>query len=214
MHQLVPLKTKVGIVVALAAVLSGLSGALGLHFLSMSFLVAFIYWVVLYLLLHSWNWVALLPAVLRPAWSKVILNGTWSGKITSEYRGSGGASAPPISARLTIRQTWQEVVFSLETAEMRSRSSGAVPFYDAVTNELQFRYFFETEPRPAASAHNPPQRLGTAVARIKFDAPDCLTITYSNERGPGGEISLRRDAGRERHRILPARALRRRYPVD
>jgi hypothetical protein len=141
--------------------------------------------------------------VPRPRWMQVDLNGKWVGTVSSQFNAGrdGSGKAVDFPATLTIRQTWQEVVFSLETTEMRSRSSGCIPSYDPITRVLQFRYLFETEPFASAAATNPPQRFGRADARISLSEPDKLTITYTNERGPGGDITMRRErTRRERKR--------------
>jgi hypothetical protein len=91
---------------------------------------------------------------------------------------------------------------------MRSRSSGATLSYDPTTYELQFCYFFETSPTAELSAANPPQKLGSAVARISLDQPDNLSITYTNERGAGGDVILERAAkvGARKRKRHPASA--------
>jgi hypothetical protein len=75
---------------------------------------------------------------------------------------------------------------------MHSRTSGVVPLFDAATRELQFRYFFETVPTAASSINDPPQKLGTGIARVALDEPDHIRITYTNERGIGGDLVLKR----------------------
>jgi hypothetical protein len=46
----------------------------------------------------------------------------------------------------------------------------------------------------AHRAENPPQQLGAALLKLRHDTPDHIAITYTNERGHGGDIALRRKA--------------------
>jgi hypothetical protein len=195
MHQLVPLKVKIGLIVVCAAVISGLTSWAGFQPLSLSILVGVIEAAAAWALVNSWDRMAAIPLVPRPRWMQVDLNGKRTGTVFSQFRAAEDRAAKPVEvpATLTIRQTWQEVVFSLETAQIRSRSSGCIPSYDPITRALHFRYLFETEPFAASTAGNPPQRFGRAEARISLADPDKLSITYANERGPGGDITMRRE---------------------
>ena len=137
-------------------------------------------------------------------WARVDLSGEWRGTIQSQWKHQQ-ADVPiaPIPATLDLRQGWEEVVFQLSTESMRSRSSPAIPYYDAATHELQFRYFFETSPTVASSRDNPPQKLGSAIARVDVAKPDRIEISYTNERGAGGDIVLERttpQTGKRRRR--------------
>lgn len=195
MHQLLSLKVKVWTIVGLAALISAFASLADLGPLSLGVVVGIVEFVLLYVLAHSWPLIQALPHFLRPGWAKANLSGEWRGMIQSQWRASSDDSPmPPIPATLVLRQGWPEVVFSLETDKMRSRSSAALPAYDPTTHELNFRYFFETLPTAESSATNPPQKLGSAIARISLDQPDRMTITYTNERGVGGDIVLERAA--------------------
>ena len=198
MHQLVPLKIKIGLIVVCAAVITGLASWAGLQPLSLAIVVGIIEAAAAWALINSWDWMARVPFVPRPHWMRVDLNGKWTGTVYSQFRAAEDSAAKPVEvpATLTIRQTWQEVVFGLETAQVRSRSSGCIPSYDPITRELHFRYLFETEPFASATERNPPQRFGRAEARISLSEADKLSITYTNERGPGGDITLRRQKTR------------------
>jgi SMODS-associating 2TM, beta-strand rich effector domain len=201
MHQLLSLKVKIWIVVGLAAMLASVTSWLGLHPLAIGTLVGILETVILLLLFHSWESIARVSYVPRPAWMSVDLTGKWTGEIRSQWEDEKGASpAKPIPVVVDVRQTWQEVVFSMETDRMRSRSIGTIPTFDAVARTLNFRYFFETEPTALSTATNPPQRLGAAVARFRLGEPNHLSIIYTNERGPGGDISLTRNRNRRSRR--------------
>jgi hypothetical protein len=193
MHHLLPLKFKIGVIVVLAALTAGLASWLGSERLALSVTVGVVELIVIQILLRSWSLLARLPLVPRPAWMKTDLSGKWTGEIRSQWRAAPDApELAPIPTILDLRQTWSEVVFSMSTEKMRSRSTGAVPSYDPITRELRFRYFYETEPTAAANDTNPPQRLGSGLACVKLDMPDRMTIRYTNERSPGGDIELRR----------------------
>jgi hypothetical protein len=78
MHQLLPLKVKIWIIVGLAAIVSGLTSWLGLHPLAIGTIVGVVEFVLLFLLSHSWGWIALIPRLPCPAWMAVDLTGKWS----------------------------------------------------------------------------------------------------------------------------------------
>lgn len=193
MHQLLALKLKIWIVVGLAAIAAALARLADLDPLSMGAVVGIVEFVVIQLLMRSWPLLQFMPRLLRPSWAKADLTGTWRGTIMSQWQAHPGDAPPaPIAATLDLRQGWAEVVFSLHTDKMRSRSSATTASYDPVTHELQFRYLFATVPTADSRAANPLQLLGSAVARISLDRPDSMTITYTNERGAGGDVILKR----------------------
>ena len=131
-------------------------------------------------------------------------SGEWRGKVESQWRTDSGDPAPAaIPVTVGVYQGWDEVVLRMQTERMYSRTSGVVPLFNAATRELRFQYFFETNPTSASSITNPPQSLGTGIARVSLDEPDHLRITYTNERGIGGDIVLKRV-------LSPARGARRR----
>ncbi|MGC9953450.1 MAG: hypothetical protein ABSD21_04125 [Rhizomicrobium sp.] len=189
MHQLVPLKIKLWLIVGLGVLVSAAAHKwAGQSIYSLGSVVGFVELVVIVLMLRSWHWLRrVAPYVpFLPAWMKVDLSGEWQGYIHSQWKKV--PTDPPIPVRLSLRQTWQDVVFIMDTDKMHSRSSPATPFYDHSANELQFRYFFETQPTAASNQENPPQQLGSAMARIDLRNPNNITIKYTNERGAGGDI--------------------------
>ena len=195
MHQLLPLKVKIWIVVGLAGLISAIAARLQLHFVLIGTIVAATEFIVLQLLFHSWSLITHIPFVPRPKWMAMDLSGKWSGEIRSQW-GDGKHELEPICVTLDLNQTWKETAFRMNTEQMHSRSNNAIPNFDPITRELQFRYFFETHPNAASTETNPPQRLGSAIARVKLDDPNRMEITYTNERGSGGDISLRRSRRR------------------
>lgn len=193
MQSLVPLKIKIWLIVALAALVAAIARAIGLGALSLGVVVAVTEFVVIHLLMRSWPLLRHLAWVPLPAWAGVNLSGEWRGTIESQWRSESGEPVPTsIPVTLDLHQAWDEVVFRMNAERMRSRTSGVVPLFDAATRELQFRYFYETEPTAASSITNPPQKLGTGLARVSLDEPDRMRITYTNERGIGGDIVLER----------------------
>ncbi len=200
MHQLLSLKAKLWIVVGLAVLVSASARWMGLDTVSLGAVVGIVEFLVIQLMLRSWRTLHRLSWLPRPAWARADLSGEWCGPIQSQWKKHpDDAAFPPIAATLDVHQSWQEVVFVLKTEKMRSRSIGAVPSFDLNTNEIRFRYFYETEPTAAASGDNPPQQLGSAVARVNLDHPDRMTITYANERGSRGDIELDRRRGVANH---------------
>jgi hypothetical protein len=203
MHQLLSLRTKIWIVVGIAALVAGLARWTGLGALSMGAVVGVVEFVLLHVLMRSWEPLHRLSWLPLPAWAHVDLTGQWQGTIQSQWKKHPeDAALAPIPATLDLRQGWQEIVFSLKTGKMRSRSSAAHPTFDPTMNEIQFRYFYETMPTAEANDANPPQRLGSALARVALDQPDRMTITYTNERSTGGDIILERVPSKSRVRRL------------
>jgi hypothetical protein len=195
MHQLLSLKFKIWIIVAIAALAAAIARLADLGPLSMGAVVGIVEFVVVYLLTRSWPLMHILSWLPRPGWAKANLSGEWTGTLQSQWRANPqDTPLAPIPVMLDLRQGWNEVVFSLRTDKMRSRGSAATPTYDATTHEIQFRYFFETSPTVESTATNPPQKLGSAIARISLDRPGNMTITYTNERSAGGDIVLERVA--------------------
>jgi hypothetical protein len=193
MHHLLSLKAKIWIIFGLASVVAAISSKLFPNALLLGAVVGAVEIFVIVLLLHSWRWTTKARFIPRPRWMSVDLTGRWNGKIYSQWQNDKNIDAvEPIATTLDVKQTWREVVFSLHTDQMRPRSSHAMPNFDPITNELQFRYFFETLPNAASSIANPPQRLGSAIAIVNLDSPNKMEIIYTNERGIGGNIALRR----------------------
>jgi hypothetical protein len=196
MHHLLPLKVKIGIIVILAGGVAGVVNWVGFNRVTLSAVVGIVELIVIYGLLRSWHVLAKMPGMLRPGWLRIDLTGQWDGEIHSLWKPTQDSPLlDPILVSVELRQEWAEVVFRMKTEKMRSRSIGAVPHYDPITRELRFRYFYETEPTAAANELNPPQRLGSALAVVQLDCPDQMNIRYTNERSPGGDIELRRNAG-------------------
>ena len=123
MHQLLSLKTKLWIVVGLAALVSAAARWLELDTMKLGAVVGVVELLIIQLMLRSWrvlHWISWIP---RPAWARADLSGEWHGSILSQWKESPTDPAlPPIEATLSLRQNWQEVVFSLKTEKIRSRS--------------------------------------------------------------------------------------------
>ena len=127
MHQLLPLKVKVWIIVGLAAIASGVTSWLGLHPLAIGTIVGIVEFVLLFLLSQSWGWIARIRHLPRPEWMSIDLTGKWIGGIRSQRE---NGSSQEIPTTVNVRQRWQDVSFDVETEQMRSRSFGALPTYN------------------------------------------------------------------------------------
>lgn len=205
MHHLLPLKVKIWVIVVLAAVIAGAANWFGFDRLGLSAVVGMVEFLVIYVLFSSWTFLTRISLMPRPAWMCTDLSGEWIGEVQSQWKTiPEAATSEPIPTSLDLRQEWGEVVFSFKTDKMRSRSIGAVPSYDPVTRELRFRYFYQTEPTAASNDANPPQQLGSALACVQLDKPDRMRVRYTNERGPGGDIELRRQRNKEANRVSVA----------
>jgi hypothetical protein len=193
MHSLLTLRLKIWVIVGLAALVAAIARWIGLGVLSVGVVVGIVEFVLIHLLMRSWGALQSLAWLPLPGWARVDLSGEWRGTIQSQWKGETGEQLDSgIPVTLDLRQGWQEVVFRLQTESMHSRSSPALPIFDTTTNELEFRYFFETSPTAASSAGNPPQKMGSAVARVDLHEPDHMRIIYTNERGRGGDIVFKR----------------------
>jgi len=196
MHQLVPLKIKLWLVIGLSVLVSAAAHKwAGQSIYSLGSVVGFVELILILLMLYSWHWLTRIAFHLPflPTWMRVDLSGKWQGHIHSQWKKNpSDALLAPIPVQLSLRQSWEDVVFIMDTDKMHSRSAPATPAYDRTADELQFRYFFETAPTAASNQENPPQQLGSAIARIDMRNHDRITIKYTNERGPGGDIVIER----------------------
>lgn len=192
MHQLLPLKVKIILVLAVAVLVAWAAHRLGMPPLPTGAFIGVVEILLLILLTHSWSLAVTLP-LPKPGWINTDLTGAWSGTITSQWQGDAANPQPvTIPAQMKIRQGWHDMAMVLHTDKMYGPSTGAIPRYNALTRELEIKYFYETFPTAAHSANNPPQQHGCATARINMASPDTMTIRYTNERGQGGDITLSR----------------------
>lgn len=192
MHQLLARKTKIWIIVGLAAAITWAANQLGWPPLGTAALVGFVDFVVLVLLGQTWPIVTWVPWVPRPGWAKTNLSGIWTGTLISNYRDVVDNPLQPIDVEMRVRQSWQEISFTLRSNSMSGPSHTVIPSFDVQNQELIFRYFYTTEPLNAQVASNPPQRIGAAIAKVDLADPNAISINYTNERGTGGDILLTR----------------------
>lgn len=187
MHQLLPLKAKVALVVVLTLGI-GYVGQLVDRSLQIALVVGVVEAVIALLAVRSWKVVARLG---WPGWA-VDLNGTWVGTIASQWQTDTAQPKPgPIPVTVYIRQNWMSVTMQMETDEMVSRTSGEHVEYLAATEELRVKYFYETDPNAASRKANPPQS-GCGALTLRLRAPREATIRYTNDRGLGGDIMLKK----------------------
>ncbi len=202
MHKLISPKVKVGLIAGLTILVAAIADLVPLDLITTGILITVINLIVGWMLLNSWSFLHehILPILRRRginkfpyAWANTDLSGSWNGVIKSKWKAKPTDPAlPDIPVTVKIYQTWREVVFTMRTEKMKSRSSNVLPMFDPVTNELRFRYQFETEPTAQANDDNPPQRNGSACAVINLNSPDVMEINYTNERSPGGDIRLQK----------------------
>ncbi len=196
MHQFISRWHKVaGIVVMTYAVLWA-GTQCGFGWIKLGTTLAVVDGVVVYLLAKSWP---LLQTCIRacscfrklvPGWATFDLRGEWTGTLQSEWRDEQGNRSGPKVVNLTVSQAWDKIVLTLKTDEITGTSTYAIPSYDANTEELRIGYFFSTSPKAAVAQKNPPQQYGCAVATIRIAKPNQMHIRYTNERSPGGDITL------------------------
>jgi hypothetical protein len=74
---------------------------------------------------------------------------------------------------------------------MVSRTSGEHVEYLSGTDELRVKYFFNTDPKAAYRTANPPQS-GCGALTLRVRLPRQATIRYTNDRGLGGDITLKK----------------------
>jgi hypothetical protein len=203
MHQLLPLKWKISLVIGLATVIGLIAPPLGLPTLAIGAVIGTVELIVIFLAAKSWKYLSRIPFL--PLWMRVDLSGEWDGVIQSRWRSAGEPELlVPIDCQITVHQRWDDVVMIMQTDKMVSRTSGLFPSYDPITKELCFQYFFRTEPFANSLEKNPPQTLGCARAWINLDNPSKITIQYTNERGAGGDISLTRKKRSQRAQLKNA----------
>jgi hypothetical protein len=192
MHQLLTLKTKLWLVLILSSAIGAIASTYFDHPLAIGGLVGTTEAVLVFLLSQSWPLATWLPWP-APRWMRINLTGEWKGVISSGWRNDNGDLTDAIAVTFDIRQSWLKITFSATTEKMQTAGSfSAVPTFDPHTGTLEIGYFFRTQPSIAIARENPAQSLGAAVASIDTSKPDRMRIAYTNERGPGGNIELRR----------------------
>lgn len=197
MHQLLSLKTKLWLVLILSTGIGAIASTYLAHPLAIGALVGITETVLVILLSHSWSVTTRLLPWPFPRWMRINLTGQWTGTIRSGWRSEEGTPIDPIRVTFNVRQSWLKTTFTAVTDKMQtSESFSAVPTIDSHTGTLEIRYFFRTQPTIATARENPAQSLGAAVASIDTSNPNRMLITYTNERGPGGDIDLRRSKAR------------------
>lgn len=197
MHQLLLKRLKIGLTVILVAILVFADELFGnTELLRLGVIVAIVEAILVYLGLNSWRMFARLP--FKPRWA-TDLNGMWTGEIQSQWKPDpAGPKLPAIPVTVEIAQDWTKFSVRLQTQEITSRSSGAAIEYLRETDELRVKYFYETDPKAAHRAENPPQ-TGCAFLTYSRSAANVLSIRYTNDRGLGGDIVVQR-ADRSRKR--------------
>lgn len=189
MHKLIPLKAKLFFIIALTTAIAYFIGLVTTHPLTIGLTTAIIDVLLLWIGTHTWAKLCHMP--VKPAWF-IDLSGEWEGEIYSKWKKNpDDPPLPPIPTKMLINQNWHSIGLRLSTDKMKSRSSGALPTYDKEHRELHIKYFYETDPSAEFRDVNPPQ-TGCAYLTVKVDSPYELTIRYTNDRGLGGDIILKK----------------------
>lgn len=186
MHKLIPLKTRIGLIVLLVLCIGSIPY---MPSLSIGTLVSFVYLAVIALAVCSWR--PLAKHCPWPPWL-VDLNGEWTGQLISQWKAKhDDPPLPPIPATLRIRQNWFTISVMLTTDKITSRSRGPAASYNKETGELTLEYFYSTDPKAQFSQENPPQ---SGCSRLTLDTtrPNDLVMHYSNDRGSRGDGTFER----------------------
>ena len=188
MHKLLPLKTRIALIVLLVL---GIISIPYMPSLSIGVLVLVVYMAVIALAMFTWRPMA--KHCRWPPWL-VDLNGEWTGQLVSQWKAKrDDPPMPPIRAKLRIRQNWFIISVVLTTDKITSRSRGPAASYNNETGELTIEYFYSTDPKAEFSQENPPQ---SGCSRLVLDTtkPNELAMHYSNDRGSRGDGTFERAA--------------------
>lgn len=121
------------------------------------------------------------------------LSGAWKGEIRSNYNETASREThTPISATLSVRQTFIEISCVMETAEMRSAS--ALCAFDIVPDQQQRQLAYIYCSRPKLSLiEKSAMHDGAAVFDIAGEPATRLSGRYWTTRGTSGDIEFRRN---------------------
>jgi hypothetical protein len=140
----------------------------------------FVKWVWKWPLLHPW----LVPFPN--------LNGTWKGTLHSTYVDPNtGERIAPITATLTIRQTFTDISCLMRTDEMQSSSGLAGFLLDEGQQQKQLAYTYCSRPKLTLTDKSP-MHDGSVVLDIIGAPPTKLSGCYWTTRDTVGDIELRR----------------------
>jgi hypothetical protein len=118
------------------------------------------------------------------------LNGTWYGKIYSDWTNpETNQSIPPIPVMLTIKQSFFNISFLMQTSEMKSYSNIEGFSINADRQIKQITYTYTSKPRIVLNQRSLPHD-GTIVFDIIEQPERKLKGRYWTERKTKGEIEL------------------------
>lgn len=118
------------------------------------------------------------------------LNGTWEGQLISTYGDPLTTDErPPITATLTIRQTFMEVSCAMRTRDMNSTSGLAGFLLNPDQQQKQLVYTYLSHPRATLLATSPIHH-GAVILDILNEPPTRLRGRYWTSRATAGEADF------------------------
>jgi SMODS-associating 2TM, beta-strand rich effector domain len=118
------------------------------------------------------------------------LQGTWEGEIRSTWVDPTGNTLPPISANLTIRQSFSSIACVLRTAESESESTAAQLSEADGSGVIRLNYTYANRPQ-AGVRHRSEMHDGASVLVLNPGQPLTLTGSYWTSRKTTGDMTFR-----------------------
>ena len=118
------------------------------------------------------------------------LNGTWTGKLMSNYVHEDGAGCESIDVTLVIKQTMLAISCEMFTKESSSQSYGGIIIKSHEGNIKHLIYTYYNNPR-AGVQYRSNTHQGTAKLRIIEKPENALKGNYWTERESTGELQLK-----------------------
>ena len=117
------------------------------------------------------------------------LNGTWQGTIQTHWKDADGNTPGPISAVVTIRQTFGQVSCVMRTAEMESHSYAEGFCIDQERQVRQLCYSYTSKPKVSLRNRSTPHD-GTILFNIIGKPVHKLEGEYWTQRKTTGTVAL------------------------
>lgn len=117
------------------------------------------------------------------------LNGTWQGKIQTNWKNEQGVTPGTIPVILTINQTFGRISCVMRTAEMESRSYKEGFQIDKDRQIKQLCYSYTSKPKSSLRERSTPHD-GTILFNIIGKPVDKLVGEYWTERHTTGRVTL------------------------
>ena len=200
MWALVPRKTQILIIAALAIILTwGMEALLEIIQGERTSTLKFISLVAT---LISTVLVGVVSAVWQSLWARLPwigrktfpdLTGTWEGYLTSTWINPGtGQRLPPIPTTIWIRQSLFTTSIKLRTGESTSYSKRCLLEADPDAGRFRFWYSYDNDPK-AEFRYSSARHEGVAWLEMDLDAdPERLVGYYYTERKTSGDMDVQR----------------------